>query len=184
MKVTVTKTARTNVCDSLNEIRPLPQRIDGDQRGDHGNQRGRGRSDMRGGGPSPHSPLPCIVDQRGAAIRPGKWVAVRGDVADLSFNSAHRGVTIRGAWRSEIRGRGRSPDPTSRFTAGASEMRGRGRSPHPHLSLHGRGVRDVGARALPTPPPLASRQGRQRCGGEGAPCRCDQHNRDLKVGQP
>ena len=79
--------------------------------------------------------------------------------ADLSFNSAHRGVTIRGAWRSEIRGRGRSPDPTSRFTAGASEMRGRGRSPHPHLSLHGRGVRDVGARALPTPPPLASRQG-------------------------
>ena len=38
-------------------------------------------------------------------------------------------------------------------------MRGRGRSPHPHLSLHGRGVRDVGARALPTPPPLASRQG-------------------------
>ena len=98
-------------------------------------------------------------DQRGASIRPGKWVAVRGDVADLSFNSAHRGVTIRGAWRSEIRGRGRSPDPTSRFTAGASEMRGRGRSPHPHLSLHGRGVRDVGARALPTPPPLASRQG-------------------------
>ena len=159
MKVTVTKTARTNVCDSLNEIRPLPQRIDGDQRGDHGNQRGRGRSDMRGGGPSPHPPLPCLVDQRGAAIRPGKWVAVRGDVADLSFNSAHRGVTIRGAWRSEIRGRGRSPAPTSRFTAGASEMRGRGRSPHPHLSLHGRGVRDVGARALPTPPPLASRQG-------------------------
>ena len=59
----------------------------------------------------------------------------RGDVADLSFNSAHRGVTIRGAWRSEIRGRGRSPDPTSRFTAGASEMRGRGRSTGNSLSI-------------------------------------------------
>ena len=51
-------------------------------------------------------------------------MAIRGDVADLSFNSAHRGVTIRGAWRSEIRGRGRSPAPTSRFTAGEA---GRGR---------------------------------------------------------
>ena len=64
-------------------------------------------------------------------------MAIRGDVADLSFNGAQSGMTIRGTSVRDA-GAGALPAPpplASRRSKGAwsSEMRGRWRSPHPHV---------------------------------------------------
>ena len=97
-------------------------------------------------------------------------MAIKGDVADLSFNGAQSGMTIRGTSVRDA-GAGALPAPpplASRRSKGAwsSEMRGRWRSPHPHVKYESGVGGEVRARVRQT-----SAGARRRLAEPGTPVR-------------